>query len=64
MTLPAGVPMLWIGTSGWSYEHRGGVLYPPRLPAHERLAHYLRHYRTVEVNSTCYRWPSVATFAS
>lgn len=56
--------MFWIGTSGWSYEHWDGVLYPPRLPAHERLAHYLRHYRTVAVNSTFYRWPSVATFAS
>ncbi|CAA9563420.1 MAG: FIG003003: hypothetical protein [uncultured Thermomicrobiales bacterium] len=56
--------MIWIGTSGWSYEHWTGVLYPPGLPPRERLATYVRHYRTVEVNSTFYRWPRPATFAS
>src|SRR5919199_4430139 len=53
-----------VGTSGWSYAHWEGVLYPPGLPAHERLAHYRRQFRTVEVNSTCYRWPRPATFAA
>lgn len=56
--------MFWIGTSGWSYDHWDGQLYPPGLPARERLAHYIRHYRTVEINSTFYRWPRAATFAS
>lgn len=56
--------MIWIGTSGWSYDHWAGVLYPPGLPPRARLAHYVPHYRTVEVNSTFYRWPRPATFAS
>ena len=55
--------MIWIGTSGWSYEHWTGVLYPPRLPPRERLATYVRHFRTVEVNSTFYRWPRPSAFA-
>ena len=52
-----------IGTSGWSYDHWDGVLYPPGTPPVERLAHYVRRFRTVEVNSTFYRWPPVGTFA-
>ncbi len=56
--------MIHIGTSGWSYDHWDGVLYPPGLPPRERLAHYAARYRTVEINSTFYRWPRAATFAN
>jgi uncharacterized protein YecE (DUF72 family) len=55
---------VYIGTSGWSYDHWHGVLYPPHLPARERLAHYVQHYSTVELNSSYYRWPSDAAFRS
>ncbi len=54
---------LWIGTSGWSYDHWHGVLYPHGLPVADRLDCYLQRYPTVEVNSTFYRWPPDATFA-
>lgn len=54
---------LWIGTSGWSYDHWHGVLYPHGLPVGDRLGCYLQRYLTVEVNSTFYRWPPDATFA-
>ena len=47
--------MIRIGTSGWSYDHWHGVLYPPTTPPAARLAHYLAHFQTVEVNSTFYR---------
>jgi uncharacterized protein YecE (DUF72 family) len=53
-----------IGTSGWSYDHWQGVLYPHGLAPRDRLACYVQHYQTVEVNSTFYRWPADATFAS
>lgn len=53
-----------IGTSGWSYDHWQGVLYPADLPQRERLAQYVRHFATVEVNSTYYHWPPSTTFAS
>ena len=52
-----------VGTSGWSYDHWQGVLYPHGTPAGGRLDHYLGRYQTVEVNSTYYRWPADATFA-
>jgi uncharacterized protein YecE (DUF72 family) len=53
-----------IGTSGWSYAHWDGVLYPPGTPAGDRLAHYVRRFDTVELNASFYRWPRTATFAS
>jgi len=56
--------MLHIGTSGWSYDHWQGVLYPPGLPLRDRLAYYVQHFQTVEVNSTFYRWPADGIFAS
>jgi len=52
-----------IGTSGWSYRHWEGVLYPPGLVPRERLGLYVRVFGTVEVNSSFYRWPRAATFA-
>lgn len=53
-----------VGTSGWSYDHWDGVLYPPGTPPRDRLAHYVRRFGTVELNASSYRWPRTATFAS
>jgi uncharacterized protein YecE (DUF72 family) len=52
-----------VGTSGWSYAHWDGVLYPPATPARNRLDHYVRRFHTVELNASFYRWPRTATFA-
>ena len=53
-----------IGTSGWSYDHWQGVLYPHGTPQRDRLNHYMGRYRTVEVNSTFYRWPGDFAFVN
>jgi uncharacterized protein YecE (DUF72 family) len=53
-----------IGTSGWSYAHWDGVLYPPGTPPQQRLGLYLREFDTVELNASFYRWPRDASFAS
>lgn len=63
-SIPRPVSAIHVGTSGWSYPHWEGVLYPPGLPPSERLAHYLGRYRTAELNASFYRWPSDAAFAS
>lgn len=52
-----------IGTSGWSYDHWQGVLYPHHTPVHDRLGYYIQHFQTVELNSSFYRWPQISTFA-
>ncbi|MFN8074099.1 MAG: DUF72 domain-containing protein [Kineosporiaceae bacterium] len=51
-----------IGTSGWSYDHWAGVLYPPGAPAASRLARYVEAFDTVELNASFYRWPKTTTF--
>lgn len=38
-----------IGTSGWSYDHWTGVLYPPGLPVAARLDRYAAVFDTVEL---------------
>jgi uncharacterized protein YecE (DUF72 family) len=53
---------VYIGTSGWSYDHWQSVLYPPGTPVRDRLRCYVRCFSTVEVNSTFYHWPREATF--
>src|SRR5918998_820879 len=53
-----------IGTSGWSYNHWENVLYPAGLPSRDRLRYYVDSFRTVELNSSFYRWPRAASFAS
>ncbi|MEN3336703.1 MAG: hypothetical protein V7647_379 [Acidobacteriota bacterium] len=53
-----------IGTSGWSYAHWTGVLYPEGLPVGRRLDCYMSRFETVELNASYYRWPSDAAFAS
>ncbi len=53
-----------IGTSGWSYDHWAGVLYPPNLPAAKRLAVYVAEFDTVELNASFYRWPKDGAFES
>jgi len=52
-----------VGTSGWSYDHWDGVLYPPGTPPARRFEHYVREFDTVELNASFYRWPRDATFA-
>ena len=48
---------VYIGTSGWSYDHWVDILYPKSASSLERLDAYARRFRTVEVNNTFYRWP-------
>ena len=53
-----------IGTSGWSYDHWHPELYPPGLPAGDRLARHAATFPAAELNSSFYRWPRPATFSS
>ena len=51
-------PGIFIGTSGWSYEHWKGNFYPEVLPQDEMLASYARRFSTNEINASFYRLPS------
>ena len=56
--------LLRIGCAGWNYPHwRAGVFYPPRLPQRRWLTYYAERLDTVELNTTFYRLPQVASVA-
>jgi uncharacterized protein YecE (DUF72 family) len=55
--------VIHVGTSGWSYAHWEGVLYPPNILPRHRLDHYVGRFRTAELNASYYRWPATASFA-
>jgi uncharacterized protein YecE (DUF72 family) len=49
-----------IGCSGWFYWGWRGRFYPRELPTHKWFAHYIRHFKTVELNAPFYSWPKRA----
>ena len=53
---------IYIGTSGWSYPHWRGVVYPPGTPSAKQLDLYVRRLNSVEVNGSFYHWPRDSTF--
>lgn len=53
-----------VGTSGWSYDHWHGVLYPHGAPPRDRLGTYTERFHTVELNASYYRWPADGAFRS
>ena len=55
---------LYIGTSGYSYNHWSeGVFYPAGLKQNKWLEYYCKHFNTVELNVTFYRLPKQEVFA-
>src|SRR5206468_631087 len=51
---------LYVGTSGYSYTAWKGTFYPAKLPAKQMLPFYSQHFRTVEINYTFRRMPTVS----
>ena len=51
--------MIHVGTSGYSYAHWRRIFYPEGLPTSRWLAFYGSVFRTVELNATFYRLPTV-----
>ena len=52
---------LYLGTCGWSYAAWEGTVYPPGTTPAGRLAEYVKHFATVEIDSTFYGTPSGTT---
>ncbi len=53
--------MIYIGTSGYSYDDWIGPYYPPGLPKNAFLQYYSREFRCCEINYTYYRMPAART---
>lgn len=53
--------MIYLGTSGFSYEDWVGSFYPAGMPKREWLAYYSREFNTCEINSTYYVIPGASS---
>lgn len=53
--------MIYIGTSGWSYDDWVGPFYPEDTNKRQFLDYYAERYSCVEVNFTYYRMPNAST---
>jgi uncharacterized protein YecE (DUF72 family) len=53
---------VWIGTSGWQYDHWRETFYPRRCAQRNWLPYYAQRFRTVELNASFYRLPQRSAF--
>ena len=53
---------IFVGTSGWHYDHWRGRFYPEELPKLDWLSFYARSFPTVELNNSFYHLPSEKAF--
>ncbi len=51
----------YIGCSGWYYNDWTGKFYPKKGSKSKWLEYYSKHFNTVEVNNTFYRFPNEKT---
>ena len=56
--------MLYLGTSGFSYDDWVGPFYPAGTPKKDWLIYYAREFDACEINSTYYALPGPKTFIS
>lgn len=56
--------MIYIGTSGYSYDDWVGPFYPEGMNRRDFLSYYAERFDCVEVNYTYYRMPDTGTFAA
>ncbi len=55
---------LYLGTSGFYYDHWVGVLYPEEMRRRDWLKQYCQHFGTVEINASYYHMPRAKVCAS
>jgi uncharacterized protein YecE (DUF72 family) len=53
---------IYVGTSGWHYDHWRGPFYPEDLSKERFLEYYVGRLGTVEINNTFYQMPEKKTF--
>jgi uncharacterized protein YecE (DUF72 family) len=53
--------LIYIGTSGWSYDHWRGPFYPEDLRSTQWLEYYVKHFKSAEINNSFYHLPEKKT---
>lgn len=57
------MPSLYIGCSGFHYDHWKGAFYPEDMPKRRWLEYYCSKFNTAELNVTFYSLPDKETFS-
>jgi len=57
-----GASQIYIGTSGWLYNHWNGRFYPERSNAKQQWEFYSKHFDTIEINNSFYKLPPPSVF--
>jgi len=52
---------VFIGTSGWFFEHWKTIFYPEKIKKDEFLEYYIKNFNSVEINNTFYQIPKKET---
>ena len=55
--------MIYVGTSGWNYQHWRGVFYPPDIKDADMLGYISKRLPTIEINNTFYHLPRATSIA-
>lgn len=50
----------YVGTSGYSYPKWKGSFYPAKMPTNQMLGFYSSRFRSVEINNSFYKMPTVS----
>ncbi len=58
------MPKWWIGCSGFHYKEWKEVFYPKGIPQTKWFEYYSKHFNTIELNVTFYRFPTSASLQS
>ena len=53
---------VYVGTSGFHYNHWTGRFYPENLKKSDWLHYYIKHFNTLELNSSFYNLPKPESF--
>jgi uncharacterized protein YecE (DUF72 family) len=56
--------VIYLGTSGYSYDDWKGHYYPENIKSNEMLPFYAKEFRATEINYTYYRMPAARTLAA
>lgn len=48
-------PKVYLGCAKWGRTEWGGKIYPPKTKEKDFLAHYVKHYNSIELNATHYK---------
>jgi uncharacterized protein YecE (DUF72 family) len=52
---------IYVGTSGWHYQHWKGPFYPEKITERYFLDEYIKYFKSTEINNSFYNLPDIGT---